>query len=196
MSVRIANPSELNSGSFELVRNSMLQSDELPLAEAVDANQWQAVFDEHEIDFGSDEDAVYTPAITLWALISQAFFKGEMRSCKAAVGRVAALWATLGKRVCNTNTGAYCRARAKISWEVVRDICYQVAENAESIFDAQLPEDDVQHEIVADVQSVATDGRILLVDGFTVTAADTLPNQAEFPQNPSQKEGLGFAVSV
>ena len=194
MSVRIANPSELNSGSFELVRNSMLQSDELPLAEVVDANQWQAVFDEHEIDFGSDEDAVYTPAITLWALISQAFFKGEMRSCKAAVGRVAALWATLGKRVCNTNTGAYCRARAKISWEVVRDICYQVAENAESIFDAQLPEDDVQHEIVADVQSVATDGRILLVDGFTVTAADTLPNQAEFPQNPSQKEGLGFPI--
>ena len=99
MSARISNSPQLDSGSFELVRNSMLQSDDLPLAEVVEANQWQSVFDEHEIDFGSDEDAVYTPAITLWALISQAFFKGEMRSCKAAVGRVAALWATLGKRL-------------------------------------------------------------------------------------------------
>ena len=194
MSVRIANPSQLNSGSFELVRNSMLQSDDLPLAEIVEAKQWQSVLDEHEIDFGSEKDAVYTPAITLWTLISQAFFKGEMRSCKAAVGRVAALWATLGKRVSDTNSGAYCRARAKISWKAVRDICYQVAENAESIFDAQLPEGDVQHEVVADVQSVATDGRIILVDGFTVTAADTPQNQAEFPQNPSQKEVLGFPI--
>ena len=134
MSARISNSPQLDSGSFELVRNSMLQSDDLPLAEVVEANQWQSVFDEHEIDFGSDEDAVYTPAITLWALISQAFFKGEMRSCKAAVGRVAALWATLGKRVCDTNTGAYCRARAKISWEAVRDICCEVAESAESIW--------------------------------------------------------------
>ena len=57
-----------------------------------------------------------------------------------------------------------------------------------------MAEGDVQHEIVADVQSVATDGRIILVDGFTVTAADTLQNQAEFPQNPSQKEGLGFPI--
>jgi hypothetical protein len=49
----------------------MLQSDELPLAEVIDENQWQSIFESHEIDFGSDEDAVYTPAITLWALISQ-----------------------------------------------------------------------------------------------------------------------------
>ena len=41
-----------------------------------------------------------------------------MRSCKAAVGRVASLWATRGEKVCSTNTGAYSRARAKISWEV------------------------------------------------------------------------------
>ena len=31
-------------------------------------------------------------------------------------------------------------------------------------------------------------------DGFTITAADTPENQNEFPQNPSQKEGLGFPI--
>ena len=65
----------------------MLQSEELPLAEVLTADQWQTVFDKHEVDFGNDEDVIYTPVITLWALISQAFFKAEMRSCKAAVGR-------------------------------------------------------------------------------------------------------------
>ena len=196
MSAPIANSTPLGSRSFDLIKDSMLQSDELPLAEFLDADKWQVAFDKHEVDFGNDEDAIYTPAITLWALISQAFFKAEMRSCKAAVGRVAALWATLGRTVCKTNTGAYCRARAKITWEVVRDICCQIAESTESCFNQQNFEfDDNPHEVVAEVQAVAHQGRFLLVDGFTTTAADTPENQEEFPQNPSQKEGLGYPLT-
>jgi hypothetical protein len=45
--------------------------------------------------------------------------------------------------------------------------------------------------IAGDAQSMATNGRILLVDGFTLTAANTSENQQVFPQNPAQKEGLG-----
>ena len=101
----------------------------------------------------------------------------------------------LGKTVCSTNTGAYCRARSKITWQAVGDICCQLAESAEAIFDQQNFDTDLeQHDVVADAQSVATSGRILLVDGFTVTAADTPENQEVFPQNPSQKEGLGFPL--
>jgi hypothetical protein len=48
MSARIADSTLESSGSFDVVRNSMLQSDELPLAEVLDAAQWQAVFDEHK----------------------------------------------------------------------------------------------------------------------------------------------------
>ena len=116
MSSSLTNSSSLGSSNcskFDSIKDSMLQANEVPLSEVVDIDQWQEIFDKHEVNFGSDQDAVYTPAITLWALISQAFFKGEMRSCKAAVGRVAALWATGGKKVCSTNTGAYCRARGK-----------------------------------------------------------------------------------
>ena len=195
MSAGIAKFGRPNSRSFDLVKDSMLQADELPLAEVLDCDPWQAVFDDHGIDFGDDEDAIYTPAITLWGLISQAFFKAEMRSCKAAVGRIAALWATLGKTVCKTNTGAYCRARAKITWEVVKDISCQIAQSAESMFDQQQDHElDNSHETVAEVRSVSPTGRVLLVDGFTVTAADTPETQEEFPQNPSQKEGLGFPI--
>lgn len=195
MAASVSNSRLPRSRNFDLIKDSMLQSDELPLAEVLDDNQWQDIFDAHGIDFGSDEDAIYTPAITLWALISQVFFKGEMRSCKAAVGRVASLWATLGKTVCDTNTGAYCRARAKLSWQAVRDICCQIAEATEAIFDAENVDPDLaQHDVVADVQATPTSGRVLLFDGFTITAADTPKNQKEFPQNPAQKEGLGFPI--
>ena len=195
MSNPVAESALGGSGGFQLIKDSMLQSDELPLAEVLDENDWQQVFDKHEIDFGNDEDAIYTPAITLWALISQTFFKEEMRSCKAAVERVAALWATLGKTVCNTNNGAYCRARLKINYEAVREITRQIAARAEESFDQQSFDDQQQlHEVMAKVQEVPATGRILLVDGFTVTAADTLDNQEEFPQNPAQKEGLGFPI--
>ena len=86
MTAAISNSRLPSSRSFALIKDSMLQSNELPLADVLDSNQWQQIFAAHEIDFGKDEGAIYTPAITLWALISQAFFKDEMRSCKAAVG--------------------------------------------------------------------------------------------------------------
>ena len=116
MSSSISKSGRFDSRNFDVIKDSMLQSDELPLSEVIDCDQWQEIFDAHEIDFGNDEDSVYTPAIALWALISQTFFKEDMRSCKAAVGRVASLWAMLGKTVCSTNTGAYCRVRSKITW--------------------------------------------------------------------------------
>lgn len=178
----------------------MMQDDELPLADAIDEARFEEALREYGVDFGTDEDAVYTPAITLWALVSQVFFAAAGRSCKAAVLRVAVLWATLGRRVCDTNTGAYCRARLKIPFEAVRAITRRLADDAEAAVDqdAVLTEEEAEAswcpEVVAQVKSRATGGRILLVDGFTVTAADTPENQQEYPQNPAQAAGLGFPI--
>jgi len=36
----------------------MLQNDELPLSDTLDAARFQDAFDEHQVDFGDDEDAV------------------------------------------------------------------------------------------------------------------------------------------
>ena len=188
--------SRFNASSFQIIKDAMLQSDALPLCEVLDDGQWQASFDRHDIDFGRGEGSIYTPAITLWGLISQVFFKAENRSCKTAVARIATLWATLGKVVCRTNTGAYCRARLKIPFEVVRDIARQLALSTEDAFEQQAADEHEGevHPVVAKVQSRPMTGRVLLVDGFTVTAADTPENQEEFPQKPSQKEGLGFPI--
>jgi len=76
----------------------LLQSEELPLTDLIDQQRFQAIFEKHKVDFGSDFDDVYTPSITLWALLSQALFSGEQSSFRAAVLRVASFWATGGPR--------------------------------------------------------------------------------------------------
>ncbi len=178
----------------------MMQNDQLPLVEAITEERFAQAFEEHGVEFGTDEKVVYTPAITLWALVSQVFFAKEMRSCKAAVARVASLWATLGRVVCDTNTGAYCRARAKISFEAIRTITKRLASDAETQLDEdsqtsnEQQEADLAPSAVAEVKVKPTGGRILLVDGFTITAADTPENQAEYPQNPQQEGGVGFPI--
>ncbi len=188
------------ASSFSIFQRSMMQNDELPLVDAIDDARFEEAFDEHQVDFGNDEDAVSTSAITLWALVSQVFFANEQRSCKAAVLRVAALWAVLGRRVCDTNTGAYCRARLKIPYEVVRDITKRLAADAEEAVDQDAvqteeeAESALSPEVVANVKSRAAHGRILLVDGFTITAADTPENQEEYPQHSAQSDGVGFPI--
>src|SRR5215213_2105131 len=100
---------------FDLVRRSLLQAPDLPFADTLSAAQIQHAFDAEDVHFGNDDDeVVYTPPVTLWAMLSQMLFTGEQRSCLAAVVRVAAFYALLGREVCSTNTGAYCRARAKV----------------------------------------------------------------------------------
>lgn len=184
---------------FSVFRRSMMQSEELPLTDAINNESFACVFQNYDIDFGVDDEAVYTPAITLWALVSQVFFSAEQRSCKAAVGRVASLWAARGRRVCDTNTGAYCRARQKIPSEAIRDITRQLACQAAAAINQDAPSEEVAETmlapiVVAQVKSKPISGRILLLDGFTITAADTPENQEEYPQNPSQAEGVGFPI--
>ena len=191
-------PAAFDASSFSIFQRSLLQDNELPLTDVINNDLFAAAFKEHGVNFGADEDDVYTPAITLWALISQVFFGKEQRSCLAAVMRVAALWATLGRQVCDTNTGAYCRARLKIPFEVVRDITVAIAIAA----DQRYRSDDIADEcdvnlsprVVQEVRLQSAGGRVLLLDGFTITAADTPENQDEYPQNPSQEEGLGFPI--
>ena len=115
---------------FSLLHRSLMQSKELPLQTLLSDQRIADIFAEEGVSFGEDEDAVYTPAITLWGLLSQVFFKAEQRSCLAAVVRIAALWLSLGREVSSTNTGAYCRARRQISAEVLRKISGTVAMHA------------------------------------------------------------------
>ena len=166
---------------FRLVLSSFLQREDLPFSEILSEACIEQVFDEAGAAFAQDEaDPVYTPAVTLWAFLSQVLFKAEHRSCLAAVSRVAVFLVALGQKACSKNTGAYCRARAKIPTAVIRQLTTEAAATAEK---------NVPAEFRWRRRSVK------LVDGFTASMADTIKNQAEYPQPPAQKPGLGFPLA-
>ena len=123
---------------------------------------------------------MYTPAVTLWAFLSQVLFKSEQRSCVAAVARVGALLVALERGPCSNNTGAYCRARGKLSEKVIGQLTVDVAQGCER----QLDEEWLWH------------GRhVYLVDGTTVSMPDTPENQEAYPQSHTQQAGLGFPIA-
>lgn len=139
----------------------------------------EQAFTEAGVELHQDEDeAVYTPALTLWAFCSQMLFKGEQRSCLAAVSRVLVMLMALGRNPCK-NSGAYCRARAKLPELVIERLVDQVAEGCEHA----VPTKWLWHN-----------RHVFLVDGTTLTMPDTPANQAEYPQNPAQEPGLGFPI--
>lgn len=95
---------------FRLILQSFLSHAGLPFAQALPEETIDQAFDAEGVVFGQDPRSAYTPAVTLWAFLSQVLFKGEQRSCVAAVSRVVVLWVALGRQPCSDNTGAYCRA--------------------------------------------------------------------------------------
>jgi hypothetical protein len=165
---------------FGVVLTSFLHQPGLPFSGVLSAEKIQAAFDEHDVAFASEEDHIYSPSVTLWAFLSQVLFKEEQRSCAAAVSRVIVLLLSLGQKPPSGNTGAYCRARAKLPVPVIRSLACQVAEGCEQA----VPEEWLWN------------GRhVKLVDGSTISMPDTQANQEEYPQHNVQRKGLGFPIA-
>jgi hypothetical protein len=89
------------------------------------------------------------------------------------------LWASFGQKVCDSNTGAYCRARHKLTEGLLQRLVRETAEACE----AQTPD-----------RWLWLNRHVWLVDGTTVSMPDTPENQAAYPQPPAQKPGLGFPL--
>lgn len=168
---------------FELIRESLLSQAGLPFDDALPEELLQQAAEEEGIDFGGfcedQPEVIYTPAVTLWAFLSQMLHANEQRSCLAAVARVAVLLAARGKMICASNSGAYCRARAKLTEAFLKRILCEMAKRSEQ---------------------EAPDAwrwcgrRVLIGDGATISMPDTEENQAVYPQHTVQKPGLGFPL--
>jgi hypothetical protein len=179
--VSVYQPASARKYRFGSVLSSFLQQQGLPFSSVLSEERIEQVFHEAGASLAdAEEDSIYTPAITLWAFLSQVLFKAEQRSCLAAVSRVAVFLVALGEKACSKNTGAYCRARARIPTAAIRQLAREAAADAEE----NLPEECLWQ------------GRhVKLVDGFTVSMPDTVANQAEYPQAATQKPGLGFPLA-
>lgn len=165
---------------FGLFLSPFLQAPGLPFADVLPEEQVEEAFAAEGETFGETEGSVYTPAMTLWAFLSQVLHTEELRSCTAAVARVIVLLTALGRKPCSSDTGAYCRARAKLPEVVLKRLVLDTADRLE----ARVPGDWLWF------------GRhVKLVDGSTITMPDTEANQQAYPQQPTQEPGLGFPIA-
>jgi hypothetical protein len=78
------------------------------------------------------------------------------------------------------DTASYCEARQRLPEEVVWELARR---SGQSIHDK------------ADAKWLFQGRPVKLLDGSTVIMPDTEANQAEYPQSPSQKPGLGFPIA-
>ena len=115
--------------SFRWILQAFLQADGLPFGDVLSEDDIQQAFEAEHACFAQDEGDIYTPAITLWAFLSQVLHAQRLRCCAAAVLRVTVLCVLLGRRPPSPDTGAYCRARAKLPERVLSRLVYDLADS-------------------------------------------------------------------
>jgi len=112
--------------------NAFLQSEGLPFADVLAEEEIREAFAAADACFAEDEGDTYTPGVTLWGWLSQTLHAGALRSCAAAVARVGVLCVMLNRQPPSPDTGAYCRARAKLPEAVLEQLVYRVGDGLES----------------------------------------------------------------
>ena len=121
---------------------------------------------------------IYTPAVTVWTFLAQCL--SQDHSCSDAVAQLIAWRLAAAQRACSAETGAYCLARDRLPEETCQQLVRETGRKVDE--DAPGSWRWLGH-------------RVLDVDGSTLTMADTPANQAEYPQQRSQKPGCGFPIA-
>jgi hypothetical protein len=164
-------------GSFQHFLRSFLHDDGTRFREVLTDEQIARVARLQNLSFGTGKDDIYSVPLTLWAFVSQTV--SESKSCVAAVARVLAWLTKLGRPACDAATGAYCKARAKLTelflWLLTCDVGRKLEDQA--------PDAWRWHG-----------KRVVLVDGSTLSLQDTPANQQAYPQPRSQRPGVGFPM--
>lgn len=167
----------MDSGtSFFQARHAQLNSKSgLPFTEVLSSGKIIGCLADQDIEY---RDRIFTPDLTLWTFLSQVL--SEDKSLQAAVTKLIAFKIAQGEAPPSANTAAYSKARERLPEDLVSRLA------RESGFDL---EEQVPREWCWRGRDVK------LLDGSTVSMADTEENQAEYPQPKSQKPGIGFPIA-
>ena len=114
---------------FQKVVDGFLLQPGLPFATVVTAEKIKRIFRKHGGLFG--EDDIYSTAIVLWAFLGQVLRDGKEASCQSAVAGIISFCLQVGRDAPTSDTGDYCRARAKLSEPALRELSTEIANEAE-----------------------------------------------------------------
>jgi Transposase DDE domain len=161
------------SWQINSIRNSLGQQQGLPFVDLLTPDMLRQVAGQ----VAESSEPIYTPLVTLWMFLGQVIDPDH--SCRQAVARLL-VWLTLqGQPACCAETGAYCKARVRLSEEHLHSLVR--ATGAE--LHGKTPG-----------AWLWKGRRVKIADGTTVIMPDTEANQAEYPQPDGQKPGLGFPM--
>lgn len=123
-------------------------------------------------------DRIFSPAITLWVFLSQVLSADH--SCREAVAKLNFWRLTRGLRPCSPDTGSYCEARQRLPEALFRELVQSTGKELSEKGEA------AWHWF----------GRVVkVVDGATITMADTRENQQAYPQARTQVPGVGLPIA-
>jgi hypothetical protein len=159
---------------IETLRGQFAQSDHLPFADILTAERLEQALREEGAHW---REAIYTPALTLWAFLSQIISADG--SCRATVARVLAWLVSRGESPCSPKTDPYCKARQRLPeslmHRLVRETGHDLHQRSRAAW-------------------LWKGRRVKIADGTMVSMPDTPANQNAYPQPDSQKPGLGFPL--
>jgi len=172
--MRISNQGRLREQVLFLKRQ-FLQDGELPFTNVLSNDIVEQALTAAGVVW---KDRVYSPLVTLWVFLEQVLSADH--SCRWAVSRLIANRLGQGQAPCSAKTGAYCLARKRLPEKLFSHVALKTGQTLD-----------------ASVRSNwLWKGRpVYIFDGATVMMPDTPKNQEAYPQNPSQKPGLGFPIA-
>ncbi len=165
----------MSAKHVETLRERLSNSIALPFSDILSEDMIQQSLKEENIKY---RKRLYDPIITLWTFVRQVL--DPDKSCKNAVSGVLSILCDSGEKLPSDNTGAYCKARKRLSLGFVIRLFRKTGKT---------------------IHQKASDGflwctrRVFLVDGSTFSMYDTPQNQQEYPQPKNQHKYHGFPVA-
>ncbi len=161
--------------TFDLLSRSFAYRPEARFTGLLQPYFWQRHAQHHHVSFGHGEHDTFSESLTLWAWLSQIL--SASKSCLAASARVLVLCCCLGRPLPSANTGALCKARAKLPLPFLRELTTDLGSQLET----RAPDSWKWHQ-----------RNVRLVDGSIVLVPDTDANLKAFPQQRAQKPGTSY----
>ena len=130
----------------------------------------------------SFRNRVFTPTVTLFALLSQVL--GDDGSCRSAVMDVITMRKRGKKKACCLNSGSFSKAKARLPRELLRRLARGMGEQAAATL-----------KIGTADPLPKWPGRVFVVDGTGVSLSDTPANREAYPRHV-KKSGFPIARVV
>lgn len=163
------------SQAAEILKRQFSQSIGLPWQDILPESKLTDLLEAEGIAYRS---RVYTPVVTLWAMIHQVL--SADKSLRNTVKCITTWLTAAGVSPPAADTGAYSKARGRLSESLLQQL---VPETAEALA-ATVPEGQYWCQ-----------RQVKVFDGTTVLMADSAANQAVYPQHGNQAEGCGFPLA-